>query len=153
MAPTKPVPTPTKPTPTTPPTTNPTNPGTPSTPAATRGATINYNEGYSGSCVYYVMDRFHKLTGVYPKALGDAKYLASSAAANGWTVSATPRVDSIAVFQPGQNGASAPYGHATWVEQVSGGRIYVGEMNAPSAGVITHRWITPVTGVRYVYAA
>jgi surface antigen len=132
------------------PTTSPTSPGTPT---ATRGATISYNGGYDGSCVYYVMDRFQKLTGVYPKALGDAKYMATSAASYGWTVSTTPRVDSIAIFQPGQNGASAPYGHATWVEQVSGERIYVGEMNAPTSGVITHRWVTPVAGVRYIYAA
>jgi surface antigen len=139
---TKPVPAPTQPT-----------PANPSAPVATRGATINYNEGYAGSCVFYAMDRFHKLTGVYPKALGDAKYLADSAASSGWTVSVTPRVDSIAVFQPGQNGASGPTGHAAWVEQISGDRIYIGEMNAPTSGVITHRWLTPVAGVRYIYAA
>jgi surface antigen len=139
--PARPVPTPTKPTP------------AQTKPSAKRGATITYNEGYVGSCVYYAMDRFHRLTGVYPKAFGDARYLASSAAANGWTVSSTPRVDSIAVFQPGQNGASAPTGHATWVEQITGDRIYVGEMNAPTSGVITHRWLTPATGVRYIYAA
>ncbi len=126
---------------------------TPSTPAAARGATITYNEGISGSCVYYVMDRFHQLTGVYPKAFGDAKYLAGSAAANGWTVSSLPRVNSLAVFQPGQNGAAAPTGHAAWVEQVSGDRIYVAEMNAPSAWVITYRWLTPAAGVEYIYTS
>jgi surface antigen len=135
---------PTKPAPTT-------SAPTTSVPAAKRGATINYNEGYAGSCVYYVMDRFHKVTGVYPKAFGDAKFLASSAASNGWTVSDLPRVDSLAVFQPGQNGAGAPTGHVAWVEQISGNRIYVAEMNAPNPYEISYRWLTPVAGVRYIY--
>lgn len=126
-------------------------PATPSIPVAAQAATISYNEGYGGSCVYYAVDRFHRLTGVYPKALGDAKYLAASAAANGWTVGSLPRVNSLAVFQPGQNGAAAPTGHAAWVEQVSGDRIYVAEMNAPTAWVVTYRWLTPAAGVQYIY--
>jgi surface antigen len=121
------------------------------TPVATRGATITYNEGYAGSCVYYVMDRFHQLTGVYPKAFGDARYLASGAAASGWTVSGKPRVNSIAIFQPGQNGAGAPTGHAAWVEQINGNQIFIAEMNAPKPYVVTHRWLTPAAGVQYIY--
>jgi surface antigen len=145
----------------TPPTTNtpaappagstPATPPAGSTPVAARGATIDYNEGVGGSCVYYVMDRFHQKTGVYPKALGDARYLASGAKASGWTVSDVPRVDSIAIFQPGQNGAGSPTGHAAWVEQVSGGKISVAEMNAPNAWEITHRTLTPAAGVQYIY--
>ncbi|MGX6608529.1 CHAP domain-containing protein [Micromonosporaceae bacterium Da 78-11] len=130
----------------------PSTPPNPSAPASVRGATINYNEGYAGSCVYYALDRFHQFTGVYPKAFGDARYLATGAAASGWTVSSLPRINSLVVFQPGQNGAGAPTGHVAWVEQVSGDRIYIAEMNAPTAYVVTHRWLTPVTGVRYVYA-
>jgi len=139
---------PATPAPATPPAT-----GTPEagTPTATRGATITYNEGYAGSCVWYVMDRFHQMTGVYPKAFGDARYLATGAAASGWTVSSKPRVNSVAIFQPGQNGAGGPTGHAAWVEQVSGTQIYVSEMNAPNAYQITHRWLTPVSGVQYIY--
>jgi surface antigen len=157
VPPSKPAATPTTPTttPTTPAAT-PTTPSvapTPSKAVVTRGATITYNEGVGGSCVYYALDRFHQLTGVYPKAFGDAKYLATGAAASGWTVSATPLVNSIVVFQPGQNGAAAPTGHAAWVEQVSGDRVYIAEMNAPTAWVVTHRWVTPATGVRYIYAA
>jgi surface antigen len=144
-----PVVTPTDPNPRPTPTPTPTNPSNPST--GTRGQTINYNEGYAGSCVFYVMDRFHQLTGVYPKAFGDALVLAKSAAQYGWTVTSTPRVDSIAIFQPGDNGAGSGTGHAAWVEQVSGSKIYVGEMNAPDPYVITHRWInSPASGVRYI---
>lgn len=141
----------TPPTTSTPPTSTPPT-STPST--GTRGQTISYNEGYAGSCVFYALDRFHQLTGVYPYALGDARYLATSAAAHGWTVSATPRINSLAVFQPGNNGAGAGTGHVAWVEQVSGSRIYVAEMNAPTAFVVSYRWIdSPASAVRYVYAA
>lgn len=128
----------------------PTAPST--TVTTTRGATINYNEGYAGSCVYYALERFHQYTGVYPKAFGDARYLATGAAASGWATGTTPRINSLVVFQPGQNGAGAPTGHVAWVEQVSGNQIYIGEMNAPTPYVVTHRWMTPVAGVRYVYA-
>jgi surface antigen len=127
-------------------------PYTPAAPVTARGATITYNEGYAGSCVFYALDRFHQVTGVYPKAFGDARYLATGAAASGWATGSTPRINSLAVFQPGQNGAGAPTGHVAWVEQVSGNQIYVAEMNAPTAYVVTRRWLTPVSGVRYVYA-
>ena len=133
-------------------TTSPTTTTSPSTPASTRGGTINYNEGYAGSCVYYALDRFHQYTGVYPRAFGDARYLATGAAASGWATGTTPRINSLVVFQPGQNGAGSPTGHVAWVEQVSGNQIYIGEMNAPTPYVVTHRWMTPVSGVRYVYA-
>ena len=122
-------------------------------PVATRGHTITYNEGEPGSCVYYALDRFHRQSGVYPKAFGDAHALATSAASHGWTVSAIPRINSTAVFQPGDNGAGSGTGHAAWVERVSGSRIYVAEMNAPTAWAVTHRWInTPAASVRYIYA-
>jgi surface antigen len=80
--------------------------------------------------------------------------MATSAAAHGWTVSAVPRINSMVVFQPGDNGAGAGTGHIAWVEQVSGQRIYIAEMNAPTAFVVSHRWIdSPAPGVRYIYAA
>ncbi|MEU8656853.1 CHAP domain-containing protein [Actinoplanes philippinensis] len=124
----------------------------PSTPPATRGATIDYNEGYEGSCVYYVLDRFKKLTGVYPKAFGDAQHLADSAAANGWATGSTPRLNSIVTFEGGQNGAGYQYGHAAWVEKIDGNRIYVSEWNFPDPSTTTYRWLTPVAGVKYIYA-
>lgn len=152
VTPAPPVTTPPTTTPTPPPATTPTTPA-PSTPAAPRGATINYNQGYAGTCVYYALDRFHQLTGVYPKAFGDAKYLATSAASNGWSIGSTPRVNSIAIFQGGQNGAGMQAGHAAWVEKVDGNRIYVSEMNFPNAWTVTNRWLTPVSGVQYIYAS
>ena len=53
-----------------------------------------------------------------PANTGDAKYWATNAGYNGWTVTSTPRVDSIAVFQPGVNGADPPSGHVAWVTAV-----------------------------------
>ncbi|GIF38982.1 CHAP domain-containing protein [Actinoplanes xinjiangensis] len=149
-----PAPAPSRPVTTAPTTPAPSLPATPapSVPSATRGATITYNQGYAGSCVFYALDRFHKLTGVYPKAFGDAKYLAASAASNGWAVGSVPKADSLVIFQGGQNGASAQYGHAAWVEKVSGNQIYVAEMNFPNPYTVTYRWLTPVAGVQYIYA-
>jgi surface antigen len=122
--------------------------------SATAGTSITYNEGYQGSCVFYALDRFHQATGVYPEAFGDARYLASSAAQHGWATGSTPAVNSVVVFQPGDNGAAAPTGHAAWVEQVSGARIYIAEMNAPVAGAVTYRWVdAPAATVRYIYAS
>jgi surface antigen len=137
---------------TTAPATRPATTTNPSSSVTARGATINYNEGYAGSCVFYALDRFHQRTGVYPKAFGDARYLATGAAASGWSTGSTPRINSLVVFQPGQNGAGGPTGHVAWVEQVSGNQIYISEMNAPTPYVVTRRWLTPVAGVRYVYA-
>jgi surface antigen len=137
----------TTPAPTRTPTPAPTSPS-----SGTRGQTITYNEGDPGSCVYYVMDRFHKQYGTYPYAIGDARELADSAARHGWTVSSVPRVDSIAVYQPGMNGAEDGPGHTDWVEQIDGARIYVADMNFPDPWVISHRWINkPDPGVRYIY--
>lgn len=127
--------------------------GTTTASGATRGQTVNYNQGHPGSCVQYVLDRFKALTGVYPRTFGDALQMAAGAAVSGWTVSNTPRVDSIAIFQPGQNGAGAGTGHAAWVEQVTAdGRIFVREMNAPNPFIVSSRWCTPVRGVQYIYA-
>lgn len=117
-----------------------------------RGQTVDYNQGYPGSCVQYALDRFKAVTGVFPRTFGDAKDMAAGAASSGWTVSSVPRVDSMAIFQPGQNGAGAGTGHAAWVEQVDGARIFVREMNAPYPFIVSSRWCTPVPGVQYIYA-
>ncbi|WP_433796584.1 CHAP domain-containing protein [Actinoplanes sp. CA-252034] len=150
-APAPTTPAPTTPAPTTPAPTTPA-PTTPPVTSAPRGATITYNQGYAGTCVFYVLDRFKTLTGVYPKAFGDAKYLADSAASNGWATGSTPRVNSIAIFQGGQNGAGNQYGHAAWVEKIDGNKIYVSEWNFPNPYTTTYRWLTPVSGVKYIYA-
>jgi surface antigen len=123
------------------------------TPSAKRGKTAPANNAVKGQCVWYALERFHQATGVYPLGNGDAWNFANSTGANGWTVSTTPRVRSVAVFPPGVNGAG-PLGHVSWVEKVNGSQIYVAEMNfgLGQVGKESHRWLTPAGSVRYVYA-
>ena len=118
------------------------------------GTTTPANGGVAGQCVWYALERFRTYSGVYPQTSGDAWNIANSARAYGWATSTVPRINSIVVFQPWQNGAGS-YGHVAYVQQVSGPSVYIAEMNgpAPSAvGVAASRWITPVGNVQYVYA-
>ena len=71
---------------------------------------------------------------------------------HGWTVTSTPSVDSIAVFQPGENGAGS-VGHVAWVTSVSGSSITISEMNGTAGPYHTdYRSLVPATGVRYILA-
>jgi surface antigen len=75
------------------------------------GRTVTSNTGAAGQCVFWALNAFHQYDGLYPNTVdtaannGNAMYLAANAAFNGWTVSSTPRANSIAVFQPGVDGA------------------------------------------------
>jgi surface antigen len=121
------------------------------------GRTVSANTGVAGQCVWWVLNEFHQYDGWYPNTIdaaannGDARYLAANAAFNGWTVSSTPRANSIAVFQPGVNGALAA-GHVAWVTSVSGPYITISEMDAPHPFVTDTRTIIPASSVRYVLA-
>ena len=69
------------------------------------GRTVSYNEGATGQCTWWAINEFHAFDGLYPNLVapgnnGNAQYWAGNAIYNGWTVTATPRVDSIAVFPP-----------------------------------------------------
>jgi surface antigen len=121
------------------------------------GRTLAYDSGVAGQCVWWAIYKFHQFDGLYPDTLdpansGNAKYLATNAAYNGWAVSSTPRVNSIAVFQPGANGAGA-VGHVAWVTSVSGPYITVSEMNFTyGPGNTDNRTLIPASSVRYILA-
>ena len=120
------------------------------------GRTLTYNSGVVGQCVWWALNEFHQFDGLYPDTLdpadnGNAMYLATNATYNGWTVSSTPRANSIAVFQPGVNGALAA-GHVAWVTSVSGPYITVSEMDAPNPGVTDTRTFIPASSVQYILA-
>jgi len=87
---------------------------------------------------------------------GDARYWAKNAAAVGWSVGAGPRAGSIAVFQPGVDGAGA-IGHVAWVEQFYPNRnqILVSEMHFPNLGRVDYRLVSPAvhSGLRYIYVS
>lgn len=127
------------------------------TPTAKVGRTVSYNEGAAGQCTWWAITEFYRYTGHYPNLVapgnnGNAQYWAGNAAYNGWTVTATPRVNSIAVFQPNTNGAGQ-VGHVAWVTAVSATQITVSEMNFIGFDKLDTRTLTPVSSVRYILAA
>jgi surface antigen len=130
--------------------------GAPSPAPVTVGRTVSYNEGSSGQCTWWAINLFHAYSGYYPNLVmpgnnGNAQFWAGNAVYNGWTVSATPRPASIAVFPPGANGAGS-VGHVAWVTAVSGGQITVSEMNYVAWNRVDTRAMTPTSTVRYILA-
>jgi surface antigen len=124
-----------------------------------RGVTTNHNQGASGQCTWWADEEFHAFSGLWPDFTGNdnnnAMYWAANARAKGWTVVATPEVDSVAVFEPGMNGAGQ-YGHVAWVTRVSDGQITISEMdayfNGGGPGKVDVRTIVPASGVQYILA-
>jgi surface antigen len=119
------------------------------------GASLSFNPFagiYSGECTYWADHEFGQFTGgVYLNVRGNAYEWADEAQAGGWTVTATPEVDSVVVFPPGEDGAFGD-GHVAWVEQVSGSKIYVSEMNVVAKGVEDHNWYTVTPNLRFILA-
>jgi surface antigen len=120
---------------------------------ASTGKTATSNLGVPKNCTWWAINEFHAFSGLYPYLTGNAKDYAASAASNGWTVTSTPQVNSIAVFPPGVNGADAQFGHVAWVTGISGSRITISEMNGPAGfGKTDTRSLTPASSVRYILA-
>jgi hypothetical protein len=120
------------------------------------GRTVSYNEGGAGQCTWWAINEFHAYTGLYPNLVapgnnGNAEYWAGNATYNGWAVSATPRIASIAVFPAWTNGAGA-FGHVGWVTGVSGNQITVTEMNYVAPNYVDTRMLVPSSSVRYILA-
>lgn len=122
----------------------------------TWGKTRTYNSGASGNCTWGAYEYFHKRTGVYPLVRGNAKDVAASAKANGWTVVLPAQANSIVVFQPGVDRANSRYGHMAWVTAVEHRRdgVYVDivEMNWRGLGVWSTRTVKDIHGMSYILA-
>lgn len=120
------------------------------------GSSLSYNPfdvpRLYGECTYWADHMFGEYTdGIYLNVIHDAYLWANEAQAGGWTVTATPEVDSVVVFPPGEDGAGKD-GHVAWVEQVSGSKIYVSEMHFPQKGVEDHRWATVTPNLQFILA-
>ncbi len=76
-------------------------------------------------CTWYAWSRRQDLPVFHANALG----WANAARAAGVPVGTTPVAGAIVVFQPGQYGAHAPYGHVAYVESVNGSQMRISEMN------------------------
>ncbi len=133
-----------------------TPPPPPPPPSGAWGRTVSYNQGAPGECTWWAINEFHGFTGVYPNLVapgnnGNAMYWAGNAAYNGWTVTATPRVNSIVVF-PANTAGAGSVGHVAWVTAVGGGNITISEMNWYGWDRVDTRTIVPVSSFRYVLA-
>lgn len=93
----------------------------------------------AGNCTWYAKSRRPDL----PDNLGNANTWAIEARKQGWDVSNTPRVGSIAVDENLQ-----PWGHVMYVERVEGNTVFVTEMNVAGLGVISSNSFDKS---RYVY--
>lgn len=84
--------------------------------------------------------------------LGDARYWLQNAAAKGLPTGSTPKLGSVAVFQPGVEGAGK-VGHVAVVTGVNpNGTFNVSEQNFPRTGVTTFRNnLKAIPGVGFIY--
>ncbi|MBT1175629.1 CHAP domain-containing protein [Bifidobacterium sp. LC6] len=111
------------------------------------GFNPNHETGTSGNlypwgqCTWYAAKRRIELGLPVGSNFGNAMSWTSMAQSYGYWVDSTPRhVGDIVVFQPGQEGADATYGHVGIVEKINAdGSIEISESNAKGLGVISNR--------------
>lgn len=70
-------------------------------------------------CTWWAYTRRHQLGLPVGSYFGNGAQWAKSARALGYTVDHTPEVGAIMVFQPGEEGAAAYYGHVAIVEKIN----------------------------------
>jgi surface antigen len=99
---------------------------------------------YNRECVSYTAWKVYQKNGYMPYwgGRGNANQWPSSARADGIATGSTPKAGSVAISMSGY------YGHAMWVEQVSGSQIYVSQMKYDLAGSYSEMW---VDGSNFIY--
>lgn len=117
------------------------------------GTKSSYNWATWGQCTWGAQEKFRAYTGYYLGGFyGNALDWGWKAANAGWTVTSTPRANSVVVLQPGVHGSSSA-GHVAWVTSVSGGQVTVIEMNALAGeGRYNTRTFSHVSGMKYILA-
>lgn len=127
-----------------------------------KGLTVGDNPFPAGQCTWGADNLVHNLMASDPSQYpsghnyidiwGNADQWASSAKSNDWTVTSTPRVDSVVVFQPGVQGADSTYGHVALVTAVnSNGTFQIEEMNGPAGpGRYDYRTVAHTTGESFI---
>lgn len=121
------------------------------------GASVGIKSGSNwatwGQCTWGALEKWHAYTGYYLGGFyGNALDWGWKARNAGWTVTSTPRANSIVVLQPGVYGSSSA-GHVAWVTSVSGNSVTVVEMNALAGlGAYDTRTLTNVSGMQYILA-
>ena len=101
---------------------------------------------YNRECVSYTAWKVHQKTGHMPYwgGHGNANEWPQSAINDGIPTGRTPQVGSVAISMSGF------YGHAMWVEAVSGNMIYVSQYNFDLAGNYSEMWVNG-SNFTYIY--
>ncbi|MCR5573004.1 MAG: CHAP domain-containing protein [Candidatus Saccharibacteria bacterium] len=107
---------------------------------------------YICECVSYAAWKVYQQYGYMPYwgGRGNASQWPGNARAAGYTVSSVPRAKSVGISQSG------PYGHAVWVEAVSGNRVYISQYNYANEatnwlpGEYSEQWMDAAAYV-YIY--
>jgi surface antigen len=103
-----------------------------------------------GECTWYAKQRRPDIPW-FGGGNGNALNWARSAQAAGIPVGSTPVPGAIAVFQPYQYGAYAPYGHVAYVESVNGSKMTISEYNVVGYHQGPSRRTIGWSGVRFIY--
>jgi len=99
---------------------------------------------YNRECVSYAAWKVYQTYGYMPYwgGEGNANQWVDDAIRAGIPTSSTPKVHSVAIWMHGY------YGHAMWVEQVSGNMVYVSQYNYNLNGRYSEMW---VNGNQFTY--
>lgn len=114
--------------------------GTQNTPQTIRNSSDGTNTYSPGYCTWYVKNQLSWV----PNGWGNANRWASNARSQGYTVSTTPVVGSVAQTSGGS------LGHVAVVVAVNGETVTITEMNQQGRYVISTRTI-PTSASRYIY--
>lgn len=101
---------------------------------------------YNRECVSYVAWKVYQTFGYMPYwgGVGNANEWLSDARATGIPTGYTPKVHAVAISLRGY------YGHAMWVQKVSGNKIYVSQYNYELRGQYSEMWVD-ASGLAYIY--
>ncbi|GAC1369817.1 MAG: hypothetical protein NVSMB39_2050 [Candidatus Saccharimonadales bacterium] len=99
---------------------------------------------YNRECVSYTAFRIGSAGRGNPSGWGNANQWPGSARAAGYSVNGSPRVGDVAISMLGT------YGHAMYVEGVSGGSIYVSQYNFNNTGEYSTMTI-PASGLYFIH--
>jgi surface antigen len=101
---------------------------------------------YNRECVSYAAWKVYQTYGYMPYwgGVGNANQWVGDAQRAGIPTGSTPRVHSVAIWMHGY------YGHAMWVEQVSGNMIYVSQYNYSLNGQYSEMWVNG-SDFTYIY--
>ena len=101
---------------------------------------------YNRECVSYAAWRVYQSGRNMPYwgGSGNANQWPGNARAAGISVNSTPKVGDVAISMAGY------YGHAMYVEAVSGGQVYVSQYNYGLAGEYSEMWVS-ASGLQFIH--